>query len=223
MEHLELLIDSKEAPPIWIDKDNLKKLPEIRSILVVGPSSAGKTTLVNMMRKRITDSNLSIFEVPQRILTRPVRENDDMNENRFTTPEEFAQLTKGGVAWDRDMGDGRVERYGFPPAELGKVPIYSANSAILEEGARIISSDPEFLNHTLIVFVNASVEVLEARLGVRSADLFRDKPKEAEMRLHEVEVSPRTHIVVDHSDNSFDTLEKSAQIIIAAVQTISET
>jgi hypothetical protein len=40
------------------------------------------------------------------------------------------------------------------------------------------------------------------------------------MRLHEVFVSPRTHILVDHSDNSFDTLERSARLIIGAVQEV---
>jgi ribose 1,5-bisphosphokinase PhnN len=214
-EILRVLLASKDAPPVWIDVGNLKALSDLRSVLVVGPSNSGKTTMVNMMRKVVD----GIFEVPKRIMTRPIRENDDMNENQFAaTEEEFKRLTAGGIAWNRDMGDGRTEWYGFPPATIGKIPIYSASSSILETNAEVISSDPDFLEHTLIIFVNAPIEVLEKRMHERSADLFAEHPKEVNMRLHEVFVSPRTHIIVDHSDDSFDTLERAAKMIIGAIQ-----
>jgi ribose 1,5-bisphosphokinase PhnN len=215
-EILQLLLAEKETPPVWADPDNLKTLSEVRSILVVGPSNSGKTTMVNMMRDMVD----GVFEVPKRILTRPMRENDDLNENKFVDVDEFKRLTKGGLAWNRNAGEGTTEWYGFPPASEGKIAIYSANSSILESDAEVVSADPDFFSHTLIVYVNAPIEVLEERMHRRSPDLFRDRPKEVHMRLHEVFVSPRTHILVDHSDNSFDTLERSARLIIGAVQEV---
>ena len=216
-EYLSFLLDNNEAPPVWIDKDNLNEIKELQSILVVGPSSSGKTTMVNMMRKMIENDALHMFEIPKRLTTRPLRENEDLVENDIVTHEEFAKRIDGGLAWDRDMGDGRVERYGFPKVQAGKIAIYSANSAILEPNARIIA-DSDFFARTLIVYVNAPVEVLEKRMEQRSPDLFRDHPREVHMRLHEVFVSPKTHILVDHSDDSFETLEKSAKLILGAVQ-----
>lgn len=216
-EYLSFLLQSNEAPPVWIDKENLKEIKEVRSILVVGPSSSGKTTMVNMMRAIIEHDAMRMFEIPKRLTTRPLRENEDLIENDIVTKEEFAKRIDGGLAWDRDMGDGRVERYGFPKVAHDKIAIYSANSAILEPTARIIAHS-DFFAHTLIVFVNASVEVLERRMQERSPDLFRDHPREVHMRLHEVFVSPKTHVVVDHSDDSFETLERSAKLILGAVQ-----
>lgn len=173
---------------LQFNRENLKELKDINAVVVVGPSGAGKSTLVDVVRDWINENSLSeTFAVPRRIVSRPQRENDNLIENDFaSTPEEFDKKTQGGIRWQRKMDlkeDGRIEQYGFEPVPEGVIPIYSANLAFLSENSGLEGMDPDFRNKSLIVYVNALSHIRYDRLVERSPDIMTAKPEEAEMRL----------------------------------------
>lgn len=165
---------------------------KIESVIVVGESGTGKTTLVNTLRGVLrSDVVLSDqITIPKRIVTRPQRRNDDVVENMFVTPRQFEDLIAQGAVsmhWERELEGTktylglipkdevgpykrpRLERYGFLKPEDGKMPVYSANSAILWNTSSVRPLG--ILNTSLIVAAYALDETRLKRIQRRSPDL----------------------------------------------------
>lgn len=174
-------------------KDNLLRLERIERVFVVGPSGSGKTTLVNGLRAALMeDPDLAArVAIPLRAVSRE-RVNDDDREN---TPMEFGDFDKAlllgeiGMFWERYMEypssdlieefgypdalwKVRKERYGFLPADGGKLPVYSANNAIITnagslkpgdvlDNALIIAVDPKFDDERVKGLIARSPDLLE--------------------------------------------------------------
>ena len=79
--------------------------------------------------------------------------------------------------------DGRIEQYGFAAVPETSIPIYSANLAFLSGDAQLSGVAPDFLEHALVVYIDARPHIRSARLAERSPDIIKGKPDEAAMRL----------------------------------------
>ena len=149
----------------------------IDAVVVVGPSGAGKTTLVDAIRA----ANLPGVDIPVRYVTRPPRAGDGPLETIHLSPEQFDEGVRGGeiaLHWVRMLEAGRKIRYGFRAPRPGALAVLSANSAILFPAAELDPADA--LARALVVGVAAPPHVCKARLARRSPDL---RPEELAHRL----------------------------------------
>lgn len=180
------------------DRDRLAALGDlIDSVVIVGPTCVGKTTLVDAVR----DSELctsGAVDVPTRYITRMPRGGDNLVENVHVTAEEFAARVGSGeidLHWIRRMNGGRAVRYGFARPRAGAVAVYSANNAILDEDAELAPIGA--LTHALRIGVHAPREIRELRLRARSPDLWA-KPEEVAHRLAEPATGAEVHVLIDN-------------------------
>ncbi len=195
------LLKGSSLDSLRVRTQNLARLQEIDSIIFVGSSFAGKSTMVDAIRDAIAENPklASRFSIPKRIITRPKRENDNLVENAFRTLEEFSAMVASGevgLHWIRKMEGTRTESYGFLPSETGSVPIYSANNAVVNNQESV--QPTETLKKALIIAVYAPEEVRVRRLQDRSPDLILQKPEEVVYRLGDraINIYSDAHIVV---------------------------
>ncbi|MDE3076778.1 MAG: hypothetical protein KGJ86_15280 [Chloroflexota bacterium] len=179
----------------------LLELHDIRAVIMVGASASGKTTLVNAVRSALAaDRDLGRqFTVPIRIITRPVRQNDDQGENIFVTANQFDMMvSQGSIAlrWIRLMEAGRTEAYGFRRCEDDRIHVYSANNGLIYNEASV---KPEgCLSGALIVLVYCPDQTRKVRLEVRSPDIIVGRPAEASFRLQDrcIGLYPQAHLLM---------------------------
>lgn len=195
------LIQQANLNTLRLRRSNLAMLADIESIIFVGSSFVGKTTLVDVTREAIKENPdiFGKFRIPKRIITRPQRQNDNLVENEFRTLDEFREMVARGeigMHWIRKMEGTRTEQYGFLPVEQGTVPIYSANNAVINNREGV---DPNsLLEKSLIVAIYAPEDIRRKRLFERSPDLVNEKPEEVAYRLEDraINMYPDAHIVV---------------------------
>lgn len=203
-------------------EENLCKLKFIESVVIVGSTCAGKTTIADAIRKS-SASQMGRIEVPLRYITRPKRQNDNTNENIHVSPEELSQkILDGdiGLHWVRNMEGNREERYGFKKVEDNKMPVYSANNAIYNNAKSI--SPEGILSGALFLGVYAPDEIRRERLLIRSPDLLRSNPEEVAYRLADSSDNIFNHIhVAIHnygvSENS--SVQEAVQLVEHIVKT----
>lgn len=140
------------------------------SLVVVGSSGAGKTTLVNGLR--IAEFNDDVV-IPKRFITRPPRQGDDLNENEHVSKSDFASAVRGGAIspyWQRPLDNGRVEQYGFASvdSEDSRLRVYSANNAFLRDTNPSVEA---VLKSSLVIVALTSSGIRDRRLGSRSPDM----------------------------------------------------
>ncbi len=168
-------------------------LDHATSVVVVGPSCVGKTTLVDRLRH----ANIPGVVVPDRFVTRPRRKGDHPAESRPLSVDELELPPRGklGLWWTRPMEHGRVEHYAFARAPAGMLPIYSANNAILAGAC-----PPEALAGAVIAGITAPDHDRQARMLVRSPDLATNRATEVAHRLAErtEDVAPQLHVLIDN-------------------------
>lgn len=127
-------------------------------VLIVGPSGAGKDTLIDMARNLFAGNEAVIF--PRRVVTRAASAYEN---NLMITPDEFEAAVAANsfaLSW-RAHGHG----YGLSHAIDGE----------LREGATVVANISRMAvtearqkyQNTLVVLVTAPDEVLAARLAAR--------------------------------------------------------
>ena len=198
---LAQLLNDNDLDSLRTRTENLDTLEKIDAIIFVGSSFTGKTTLVDAVRDAIAQDpqTLDRLSVPKRIITRPQRQKDNLLENDFRSPTEFATMVQNGevgLHWVRKMEGTRTESYGFLPPESGTIPVYSANNAIVNNRESINPND--LLEKSLLIAVYAPEDIRKHRLFDRSPDLVAQKPEEVTYRLADkaVNMFPGSHIVV---------------------------
>ncbi|GEM_PF-1344936 len=195
------LLNDRDLDSLRIRAENLETLEKIDAIIIVGSSFTGKSTLVDAVRNAITQDPQALghLSVPKKIITRPQRENDNLLENDFRSPAEFATMVQNGevgLHWVRKMEGTRTENYGFLPPKPGTIPVYSANNAIVNNRESVNPKD--LLEKSLLIAVYAPEDIRKHRLFDRSPDLVAQKSEEVTYRLADkaVNMFPESPIVV---------------------------
>ena len=148
-----------------------------RLVLVVGPSGAGKDTLINLARAACAGESNIVF--PRRVVTRRAsayEDNDEMEELAFR------QALAGGqfpVHWEA-----HGHCYGLPLSINDDVR--AGRTAVVNVSRGVISTLRQLYEHVVLVAVTAPADVLAARLAARG-------------RSSDADISERLHRVVDEA------------------------
>lgn len=145
-----------------MDQSFPRPIPNGTLALVVGPSGAGKDTLIAEARRQLASDGRYVF--PPRVVTRPP--GPDAEQNIFLPADRFAEEEASGaflLAW-RSHG----LSYGIPTAvadELlrGRVVVINVSRAMISEAERIAAN-------VTVLQVTASPETLAARLSGRGRE-----------------------------------------------------
>jgi ribose 1,5-bisphosphokinase len=172
-------------------------------IAVVGPSGAGKDTLLRGVQERLSDHHSFVFA--RRIITRPT---DSTEDHDSVTEQEFGQLqSRGGflLSWTANGLS-----YGIPAGlrrnlQEGSTIIANVSRAILPEVRQ------RFHRH-LVIHVTATAEVLAARLGARGREDFTSQQARlARALLHDANVC--ADVVIDNSADLYSSLMAFEQVL----------
>jgi ribose 1,5-bisphosphokinase len=177
-------------------------------VLVVGPSGAGKDTLIAAARAALADDAGFVF--PRRVVTRPavaeLEDHDTMGLTDFTAAREA-----GAFALDW-QAHGLC--YGIPSAILddiatGKVVVVNTSRAVVTEALRRFPD-------CRVVLVTARTDVRAARLAGRGRESAADVAKRLEREGAPVPtgIDP---VVIDNSG----TLEAGIAAFVDALRTVA--
>jgi ribose 1,5-bisphosphokinase len=127
-------------------------------VLVVGPSGAGKDTLLDAARRALADDPR--FRFVRRIITRPADAGGEAHE--AVTVEEFMRRDYA-LQWQAHR-----LRYGIPAEaiEAGRVVVANVSRTIIAEAASRFT--------VRVIEVTAPAETLAARLGARGREDIAD-------------------------------------------------
>jgi len=129
-----------------------------RLVLVVGPSGAGKDTLIGIAKRQCADDARVTF--PRRVVTRPSSQFED---NLAMTPAEFgAALGQGAFALHWQAHD---HAYGIP-RQIDD-DIRSGKTVVLNVSRTIISEARRRYRNVTVVLITAPADVLAQRVAAR--------------------------------------------------------
>lgn len=174
-------------------------------VLVVGPSGAGKDTLINAARAALPDDPRFVF--PRRAVTRQAVA--ELEDHDSVTPEQFA-LHKANGAYALDW-EAHGLHYGLPMSIVADI---AAGRVVVMNGSRaMVDVARQKFPGTVVVLVSATPEVRALRLAGRG----RETAAEIARRLsREVDaVIPET-IGVDNSG----TVEDGVTRFLAALRAL---
>jgi len=129
-----------------------------RLVLVVGPSGAGKDTLIDRARAVLRDNPSVVF--PRRVVTRAAADepHDTMDPDAF---DKAARAGAFALTWDaHDL------RYGIPVSI--DADISAGRSVVCNVSRAIVATARERYADVRVVLVTAPPEVLAARLAARA-------------------------------------------------------
>ncbi len=152
-----------------------------RLVLIVGPSGAGKDTLINLAQAACAHDNGIVF--PRRVVTRQASEHE---ANDSVSPEQFElALARDAFAlhWDA-----HGLRYGVPRAidddlAAGRIVVVNVSRTVIAPARQsygnvtvvLITAPPDVLASRLALRQRASDGRLDARLG-RTVDMSSASP-----------------------------------------------
>jgi len=129
-----------------------------RLVLVVGPSGAGKDTLISIARSRLANDVRARF--PRRVVTRP---SSAFEDNRAMTSSEFdAAAGQGAFALQWRAHD---HAYGVP-REIDD-EIRAGKTVVVNVSRTIIAEACQRYRNVTVVLITAPAEVLAQRLAAR--------------------------------------------------------
>jgi ribose 1,5-bisphosphokinase len=138
-----------------------------RLVLMVGPSGAGKDTLIGLARATLRDDPSVVF--PRRVITRAAADepHDTMDAEAF---EGAARAGAFALTWDaHDL------RYGIPAGI--DADIRAGRTVVCNVSRTIVDEARERYAEVCVVLVTAPPEVLAARLAARARDSDGDLAK----------------------------------------------
>ncbi len=157
-------------------------------VLVVGPSGAGKDTLISAARAALEDDMRFVF--PRRVVTRPAIAA--LEDHDSVTPDEFALQERHGayaLSWEA-----HGLRYGLPRSIADDVA--AGRVVVINASRRMIGVARERFPGSQVVLVDASPDVRAGRLSGRG----RETAAEIEARLRrEIDVVLPGAVRIDNS------------------------
>jgi ribose 1,5-bisphosphokinase len=130
-----------------------------RLVLVVGPSGAGKDTLIGLARAALTDDRSVVF--PRRVVT---REASSAEDNEYLAPEAFRRaLARGDLAvhWEA-----HGHCYGLPRSIIDD--IRAGRTVVVNVSRTAVEAMRSAYRDVTVVLVTAPPEVLAERLAARA-------------------------------------------------------
>ena len=156
---------------IGVNKDTLFYLKQVSSLVLIGSSCTGKSTLIDTLQKSIPVES-GLIDVPLRYITRSRRFGDRDSENIFVSENKFKEMQRSGeigLAWERSL-HGPNTLYGFPPKKTGSVlTVYSANNDLYHQREKLCGKDMLFME------VMAPLDARIQRMLQRSPDLSEEE------------------------------------------------
>jgi len=130
-----------------------------RLILVVGPSGAGKDTLLGLARAACADDNDVVF--PRRVVTREASASED---NAELSPEGFREALERGefaVHWEAHGHSYGLRRSIDDDLRAGRAVVVNVSRTVIDGARRAYAN-------VIVVAITAPPEVLAERLKMRS-------------------------------------------------------
>jgi guanylate kinase len=176
--------------------------PDGTLFIVSGPSGAGKTTLINEVRKQLEPIGITLyFSVSH--TTRKERAGETEGKNYyFVSPENFSSMVEGGefLEWAHV----HEQRYGTSKKEVvGRLE--AGKDVILDidyQGAKQIADDRELKERKLNVFIfPPSLDVLEQRLRDRGLNSDAEIETRLQKAMDEIDAAKEFYDYVIINDN----------------------
>jgi ribose 1,5-bisphosphokinase len=130
-----------------------------RLVLVVGPSGAGKDTLIGLARTALVDDANVIF--PRRVVT---REASSAEDNECVGPEAFRQAVARGdfaLHWEA-----HGHCYGLPRSIIDD--IRTGRTVVVNVSRTVVETLRRAFSDVVVVSITAPPEVLAERLAARA-------------------------------------------------------
>lgn len=166
-------------------------------VLVVGPSGAGKDTLINAAKAALADDPRFVFS--RRAVTRPAVAA--LEDHDSVTPEEFALQQANGayaLSWEA-----HGLRYGLPGSMRDDI---AAGRVVVMNGSRtMVGSARQTFPGTVVIMVEASPQVRAQRLAGRGRETAAEV---AERLAREVPADIPNAIRVDNSGAVADGISR---------------
>jgi phosphonate metabolism protein PhnN/1,5-bisphosphokinase (PRPP-forming) len=176
-----------------------------RLFLVVGPSGAGKDSLIGLARARLRGDPAIVF--PQRLITRPASAGGE------------AHIPLDMAAFDRMEVDGRFALswrahglgYGVPVAI--EADLAAGRRVVVNASRTVLDTAREKYPGLRVLSIHAAPEVLAARLAARA------RPTDGDLaaRLARATLSRPEGADVIEIDNSGE-MEGAAEVFVGAIQ-----
>ncbi|MGJ5178323.1 phosphonate metabolism protein/1,5-bisphosphokinase (PRPP-forming) PhnN [Bradyrhizobium oligotrophicum] len=129
-----------------------------RLVLVVGPSGAGKDTLLNLARRECAGDDRIVF--PQRVVTREASAFEDNLEMSEASFREALAAGAFALHWD---AHGHL--YGVPRAIQDDIA--AGRTVVVNVSRTVIASARRDYARVIVVNITAPAEILAERLGKR--------------------------------------------------------
>lgn len=130
-------------------------------VLVVGPSGAGKDTLIGLAQRALADDGRFVF--PRRLITRPSSPWEDHDALDPSVFERAAAAGRFCLAWHAHGLSYAIPAEALAVARHGQVGILNVSRQVVEEARRR-------LPNVAVVEVTAPVQVLAQRLAIRARE-----------------------------------------------------
>lgn len=129
-----------------------------RLVLVVGPSGAGKDTLINLARTKCAGNDRVVF--PRRVVTRQAsafEDNDELDDAAF---QRALVQNQFAIHWE-------AHGHAYGVRRAIDDDIRAGRTVVINVSRRVISAVRRVYQHVLVVAVTAPEEVLAERLARR--------------------------------------------------------
>jgi ribose 1,5-bisphosphokinase len=130
-----------------------------RLVLVVGPSGAGKDTLIGLARAALADDGNVVF--PRRLVTREASPSED---NEYAAPEAFRRAQSQGdlaVHWEA-----HGHCYGLPRSIVDDIG--AGRTVVANVSRTVVEAMRRAFGDVTVISVTAPPEVLAERLAARA-------------------------------------------------------
>jgi guanylate kinase len=188
--------------------------PDGTLFIVSGPSGAGKTTLINQVRKQVEPLGISLyFSVSH--TTRAPRAGEIAGKNYyFVSPDEFEAMAVRGEFLE--CAHVHRHRYGTSRQEV-IARLERGLDVILDidyQGARQIDSDPELKQRSLNIFIfPPTLDALEQRLRDRGLNTDDEIETRLQKAIDEIDAGKEFYDYVIINDD----LEEATECLKAAI------